>query len=170
MRFADSLNRADIWLLDKVFQPLADRLGESPSAFDVGLSLQLGAVVFQLAADLALYAAGVLDAWTGLYDGLSCACGVWFYVHIGRQRSLVQTGRLNPLRLLYQALRLFGLGFALWSVISSLLDGADAALSNGLSALSNIAFVAGLYMVSCQPRPPAQRRRATRGVFSHGTA
>ena len=43
---ADHLTAADVWLLDRVFQPIADRLGERSSAFDVGLSLQLGAVVF----------------------------------------------------------------------------------------------------------------------------
>ena len=117
-------------------------------------------MVFELAADLALYVAGLLDIWGGVYDGLSCACGLWFYAFVSRQRGPVRSGRLNPLRVSYRMLRLFGLGFALWSVFSSVTSDADAALSYGLSALSNIAFVAGLYMVSCQPPPPGQRRTA----------
>lgn len=163
MSLDSRLTQADLWLLDRVFQPVSERLGERPSAFDVGLSLQLGAVVFELAADMALYAAGMLDIWGGLYDGASCACGIWFYVFVSRQRVLVRPGRLNPLRLTYRMLRLFGLGFAVWSVISATLSDAEGALSYGLSALSNVAFVAGLYMVSCQPPPPGQRRTARAG-------
>ncbi len=60
MSLRDHLTAADAWLLDRIFQPIADRLGERPSAFDLGLSLQLGSVVFDLAADVALFAAGLL--------------------------------------------------------------------------------------------------------------
>ncbi len=164
MSLESRLTEADLWLLDRAFQPVSNWLGERPSAFDVGLSLQLGAVVFELAADMALYVAGLLDLWGGLYDGLSCACGLWFYVFVSRQRALVRPGRLNPLRITYRMLRLFGLGFAAWSIVSSASSDAEGALSYGLSALSNIAFVAGLYLISCQPPPPGRRRTVTAGI------
>jgi len=76
MSLSDHLTAADEWLLDRVFQPISDRSGEKPSAFDLGLSLQLGAVVFDLAADVALFGAGLLGIGNGIYDGLSSAGGV----------------------------------------------------------------------------------------------
>ncbi len=167
MTVADRLAQADGWLLDRAFQPLADRLSDSPSAFDVGLSLQLGAVVLELASDAALFAAGVLGVTDGLYDGFSAACGLWFYTYVSRQRSLVSAGRLNPLRPMFRTLRLLGLAFTAWSVFSSATADADGALSYGLSALSNVAFIVGMYLVSCQKRPPGWRRSVrapTRGL------
>ena len=166
MSLRDHLTAADAWLLDRIFQPIANRLGERPSAFDLGLSLQFGAVVFDLAADVALFAAGLLGVADGLYDGLSCACGVWFYVTIARQRPLVRQGRPNPLRVLYRSLRILTLGLATWSLVSSAVSGAVDGLSDGFSALSAVAFVAGMYLISCQPRPPGQHRTRRSRVVS----
>lgn len=163
MTLAERFAAIDSWLLDRVFQPLGDRLDGSMSAFDVGLSLQLGAVVLELASDAALYAAGMLDVADGLYDGFSIACGMWFYVYVGRMRGMVSPGRLNPLRPMFRVLRLLGLGFAGWSVFSSTTSDASGALSYGLTALSNLAFVAGMYMVACRKPPPGERRKAWAG-------
>ncbi len=163
MTLAERLAAADAWLLDRVFQPLSDRLDGSTSAFDVGLSLQLGAVVLELASDAALYLAGMLGVTNGVYDGFSIACGMWFYVYVARLRAMVAPGRLNPLRPMFQVLRLLGLGFAAWSVFSSATSEADAALAYGLTAASNLAFVAGMYLVSCRRPPPGERRRVWAG-------
>ena len=163
MTVAERLAAVDAWLLDQVFQPLSDRLDGSPSAFDVGLSLQLGAVVLELASDAALYAAGMLSVTDGVYDGFSVACGMWFYVYVGRLRGMVSAGRPNPLRPMFRVLRLLGLAFAAWSVFSSATSDADGALSYGLTALSNLAFIAGMYLVSCRRPPPGERRRAWAG-------
>ena len=160
MTIAARLAAADSWLLDRVFQPVSDRLDGSLSAFDVGLSLQLGAVVLELASDAALYAVGMLGVTDGIYDGFSVACGMWFYVYVARLRAMVAPGRLNPLRPMFLVLRLLGLGFAAWSVFSSATSEADAALSYGLTAASNLAFIAGMYLVSCRRPPPGERRRA----------
>jgi hypothetical protein len=158
MTLADRLLAADAWLLDRCFQPMTDWIGEKPSAFDLGLSLQLGAVVFELAADAALFADGLLTVLDGLYDGLSAACGIWFYVYIASQRALVSRGKANPLRIMYRSLRLIGLALSLWSLVSSVTSDESGTISNGLTALSSLAFVAGLYFISCQPRPPGWRR------------
>lgn len=160
MSRTDRLGAIDDWLLDRLFQPITDRLGERLTAFDLGMSLQLGAIVLDLAADLADFAAGHMGVADGLYDGLSGACGVWFYVYLSRQRVLVRPGKANPLRHLYRSLRLLALGFATWGVLSSAMPGPTSALSASLSALSGLAFVAGLYCIACQPRPPGWRRTA----------
>jgi len=157
MNLADTLTKLDEFLLDRVFQPLTDRLGDKPSAFDVGISLELGAVVLELAADATLFAIGQLSLSAGLWDGFSCACGMWFYVFMVRQRPLVRAGRPNPLRLIYRSLRLLALGFALWSVFAAATSDPLGRLSYAFNALSNFAFVAGMYLISCQPRPPGWR-------------
>jgi hypothetical protein len=166
MSLSERLTAIDDWLLDRVFQPVADRLGERLSAFDLGLSLQLGAVVFDLAADAALFAAGLLGVGDGIYDGLSCAGGVWFYALVAKQRPLVGQGRPNPLRVLYRSLRLLALGLTAWSLLSGAASDAAGALSDGLSALSALAFVAGMYFISCQPRLPGWRRTVASRVRS----
>jgi hypothetical protein len=157
MTLAERLIKLDEFLLDRVFQPLTDRLGEKPSAFDVGISLELGAVVLELAADAALFAIHQLSITGGLWDGFSCACGMWFYVFMVRQRALVKPGRPNPLRLMYRSLRLLALGFALYSVFAAATSDPGGTLSYVFNALSNFAFVAGMYLISCQPRPPGWR-------------
>jgi hypothetical protein len=164
MRLADSLVRADEFLLDRVFQPLTDRLGERPSAFDVGISLELGAVVMEVAADVALYLIGQLSWSAGLWDGFSCACGMWFYVFMMRQRFLVRPGHANPLRLMYRSLRLLALGFAIWSLFAAATSGPLGALSYAFNAFSNFAFVTGMYFISCQPRPPGWRLAQRKGI------
>ncbi len=171
LRLGERLAAGDEWLLDRVFQPLTDRLGERPSAFDVGMSLQLGAVVLGLAADVVLYLTGLLGVGDAVWDGLSCACGLWFYRFMSRQRGMVRPGRANPLRIAYRSMRLLALGFAAWSVVSSVQSDLSGALSYALSALSNLAFVAGMYMISCQPRPPGWRRTApARAAAAEGLA
>jgi hypothetical protein len=157
MSLADTLTKLDDFLLDRVFQPLTDRLGDRPSAFDIGISLELGAVVLEVAADAALFAVGRLTVGAGLWDGFSCACGMWFYVFMVRQRSLVRPGHANPLRLMYRSLRLLALGFALWSVFAAITAEPLGVLSYALNAVSNLVFVAGMYLISCQPRPPGWR-------------
>ena len=170
MTLASTLTRIDEILLDRVFQPIADRLREKPSAFDIGISLELGAVVLELAADAALFAVGRLGWSEGLYDGFSCACGMWFYVFMSRQRSLVRPGTPNPLRLMYRSMRLLALGFALWSVFAAATSDRFGALAYELSAISNLAFVAGMYLISCQPRPPgwrvAHKKAAPAGLWA----
>ena len=160
MSRTDRLGAIDDFLLDRLFQPVTDYLGERLTAFDLGMSMQLGAIVLDLAADVAVFAAGRMGLGDGLYDGLSAACGVWFYVYLNRQRALVRPGKANPLRILYRSLRLLALGFAIWGVVSSAMPGTSGVLAAGLSALSGLAFVAGLYFIACQPRPPGWRRTA----------
>ena len=168
MTLAARLTSFDDWLLDRVFQPITDRLGERPSAFDVGVSLELGAVVLALAANVALWAIGELSLSAGLWGGFSCACGLWFYSVMIGQRPLVRAGAANPLRYIYRSMRLLALGFTLWSVFAELTADASDTLAYELNALSNVAFVAGMYLISCQPRPPgwriAQRRHRPTGL------
>ena len=157
MSLADSLTRADDLLLDRVFQPIADRFGGKPDAFDIGMSLQIGAIVFLLAADLALLAVNRLG-WAGAaWDGLSAACGVWFYRVMHAWRGLVRDGHANPLRAIYRPLRLFALFYALFSVWQFITAAPPDRIAMVFDAASNLTFVAGMYFIACERRPPVRK-------------
>ncbi len=157
MTIADFLTRADDMLLDRVFQPVADRLGDRPDAFDVGMSLQIGAIVFLLAADGALLAVHRLG-WAGAaWDGLSAAAGVWFYRVMLVWRGMVREGHANPLRPVYRPLRLFALVYALFSVWQIATALPSDRLAMVFDAASNLTFVAGMYFIACERRPPVRK-------------
>ncbi len=153
MSLAQTLTRADDALLDRVFQPIADRFGGKPDAFDIGMSLQIGAIVFLLAADLALLAVNRLG-WAGAaWDALSAACGVWFYRVMQAWRGMVREGHANPLRALYRPLRLLALFYALFSVWQFAMAAPADRTAMLFDAASNITFVAGMYFIACDRRP-----------------
>ena len=163
MNVADAVNRADNWLLERVFQPLADRFGEKPSAFDIGMSMQLGAVVLDGAFVIAIFAAGDLSVGSVLWNGLTWAFGLAFYLSINRMRPLVRPGHANPLRFMLQGFRPLSVPFLLYSLFQAGTAHPPVRLAMQFSALANLVFVIGLYLVSTQPRPPRQRQTVRSG-------
>ncbi|MBE7212868.1 MAG: hypothetical protein INR65_17790 [Gluconacetobacter diazotrophicus] len=158
MSFPDGVNRFDAFLLDRVFQPVVDRLPERPSGFDIGMSLQLGAVVLDAASLVAMLALGRMGFGTGLWNAMTWLFAAFFYMSIQRMRPLVRPGHANPLRFMLQGLRPLSIPFALYSLW--IMHGATLAMALALefNALANVIYVLGLYLISCQPRPPAYRR------------
>ena len=170
MSVADKVNQFDAWLLDRVFQPMVDRLPERPSGFDVGMSLQLGAVVLDAASLVAMIATGHMGFGNGMWNGLTWLFAAFFYVSISRLRPLVKPGHANPLRLMLQGLRPLSIPFAAYSIWIMTTATPELVMSLRFNALANVIYVVGLYLISCQPRPPAYRRttvdwtpRAARG-------
>jgi hypothetical protein len=158
MTFADRIARADDFLLDRVFQPVADRCQGRPTAFDLGMSLEIGSVVFLLAADIALFAAGQLGWLGAVWDGLCCGCGAWFYRVMLQWRGMVREGRPNPLRPLYRPVRVLTIAYTAYSFWLVAVVDREGRLSAVFNSASNLAFLVGLYLISCQPRPPVRRR------------
>lgn len=163
MSVADAVNRADSWLLERIFQPIADRLGEKPTAFDIGMSLQLGAIVLDAAAVIAIFMAGGLSIDSALWNGLTWALGFAFYLSINRMRPLVRPGHANPLRFMLQGFRPLSVPFMLYSAVQAAFARPPFLMAMQFNALANLVFVVGLYLVSTQPKPPHQRQTVRSG-------
>nr|WP_321986501.1 hypothetical protein [uncultured Lichenicoccus sp.] len=163
MNVADAVMKADVWLLDRVFQPFADRLGEKPTAFDIGMSMQLGAIVLDAAAVVAIFMVGGLSIDSALWNGLTWALGFAFYLSINRMRPLMRPGHANPLRMMLQGFRPLSIPFMLYSLYQTVSARPPFVLAMGFNGLANLVFVVGIYLVSCQPKPPRQRQTVWSG-------
>ena len=163
MNVADAVTKVDVWLLDKVFQPFADRLGEKPTAFDIGMSMQLGAIVLDAAAVVAIFMVGGLSVDSALWNGLTWALGFAFYLSINRMRPLMKPGHANPLRMMLQGFRPLSVPFMLYSLYQSIAARPPFVLAMGFNGLANLVFVVGIYLVSTQPKPPRQRQTVWSG-------
>ncbi len=163
MNIAEAVNKADSWLLEHVFQPVADRLGEKPTAFDIGMSMQLGAIVLDAAAVIAIFMAGGLSMDSALWNGLTWALGFAFYLSINKMRPLVRPGHANPLRFMLQGFRPLSIPFMLYSLYQALTAQRPFLMAMQFNSLANLVFVVGLYLVSTQPKPPRQRQTVRSG-------
>ncbi|WP_419730187.1 hypothetical protein [Lichenicola sp.] len=158
MSLADKVNQFDGWLLDRVFQPVVDRLPERPSGFDIGMSMQLGAVVLDAASLVAMLATGQMGFGNASWNVLTWLFAAFFYVSIQRMRPLVKPGHANPLRFMLQGLRPLSIPFAIYSLWIMMRAPPMLEMAFRFNALANIVYVVGLYFISCQPKPPAFRR------------
>ena len=163
MNLADLINRADCWLLDRVFQPMADRLGERLTAYEIGMSLQLGAIVLDAAAVVAIFMVGGLSMESAVWNGLMWALGFAFYLSISKLRPLIKPGHANPLRIMLQGFRPLSVPFMLYSLFQAGFSHPPFVMAMSFNALANLVFVVGLYMVSTQPKPPRQRQTVRSG-------
>lgn len=158
------LQALDDFILDRLFQPVADRLPGAMSAWSIGINFELGSVVLQFAcllAPLLMYGASISES---VQSVLVLLCSIVLFVGFQRFRPLVRPNTLNPLRPLMRSLRLICLAFLVYETISVFMAPSSPAswLWNRLGLLSQLAFVTGLYFMACQPRPPEEERRAAR--------
>lgn len=166
MSFVDRVNQADAWLLDSVFQPVADRLPEKLPALELGMSFQLGAILFYFASVALMIVMGHLSLGDSVFNLLVWLVGVAFFIGITRMRALVQPGRPNPLRPMLAGMRPLSIPFLLFAAWQSATTTSPLVLSAWFMTMSDLVFVLGLYLISCQPRPPMRRTsksRAERG-------
>lgn len=170
------LQALDDFILDRLFQPVADSMPESLSAWSIGINFELGSVVLQVACilvPLVMYGASISES---VQSVLVLLCSIVLFIGFQRFRPLVRPNTLNPLRPLMRSLRLICLAFLVYEVISVCVTPApqSAWLWNRLGLLSQLAFEIGLYFMACQPRPPGAERRAEkrraelRGAVSDG--
>lgn len=172
MTISERITAMDLWLLDKVFQPLADRLPERPSAIDVGMSLQFGALMLSAASIIAIIMM-VHMAFTGIiYNILVWALGIAFFLGLHRMRPLIRTGHANPLRLMLLGIRPISIPFVLFAAWQGSVVPSSLMIATWFNTLSNLVFVIGLYFISCQPNPPQQRQTVksgfTKAAAEHG--
>ena len=156
---SDRILALDLWLLDRFFQPIADRLPEKWSALKIGMSLQLGSLVFS-AGSL------ILLVFSVLFNVMAWCLGVLFYLSIYRMQSIIRIGFLNPFRMMLAGIRIISIPFAIYSIYLGIV--ADQRFQETLlNSISNTIFVFGIYLISCQPNPPPEKKRQT--AFSLNT-
>ncbi|GBR22100.1 hypothetical protein [Asaia spathodeae] len=160
--FVERINQADLWLLDRVFQPVSDRLPEKLPSAELGMSLQLGAIVFFLAAIVILSISGYASIGDSVFNILNWVLFVAFYLAIMRMRGLVKPGQANPLRSMLFGMRPLNVGFLIYSLWVGVTGNGALMLASLFMIVSNMIFTMGLYFVSCQPRPPVRRRSQSR--------
>lgn len=157
MSFVARVNSMDLHILDKVFQPVADRLPEKWPPFEVGMSFQLGALLFYAASIVMIVLGNGLTFMSAIFDALSWSVGLVLFVGIMRMRVIVRPGHVNPLRFMLQGLRPLSIAFALFAMWRG--TGAEriSDLAWCFIVLSDVAFSVGLYFISCQQNPPQVR-------------
>ncbi len=150
----------DDFILDRLFQPVADRLPEPMTAWSVGINFQLGSVILQAACALLPLLLNGASFSESVQTVLVLLCSVVLFAGFLRFRPLVRPETMNPLRPMMRSLRLICLGFLVYEAFS--VFGAPAGqggwLWNRIALLSQLAFVTGLYFMACQPRPPRSQR------------
>nr|WP_294915267.1 hypothetical protein [uncultured Neokomagataea sp.] len=157
MTLGERLTRWDGWLIDHLFQPVADRLPHERAAIQLGMSFQLGSLMLTA---LALFLPIVLfgASFSAVMDsGLIWLMNFAFFMGMKRSAPLVRPGMMNPLRPMLMAQRLIAIGFVAyqaWWCVGAYGSIFELAI---IMLLSQVTFVLGLYFVACQPKPPRAR-------------
>lgn len=160
MSFGDRINQFDVWLLDRVFQPFADRLPERVPALALGMSFQFGAIMLSAASIVAMIVIGHMSISDAMFNVLVWCLGLAFYVGINRVRPLVRPGHMNPLRVMLSGMRPLSIPFAIYALYQGATAPPHFEIALWFNSLANIIFVAGIYLISCEVRPPGHRQTA----------
>lgn len=163
MSLGDRVNRFDAWLLDRVFQPFADRLPERLSALALGMSFQFGAIMLSAASIVAMIVIGHMSLSDAMFNVLVWCLGLAFYTGINRVRPMVRPGHLNPLRIMLAGMRPLSIPFAFYALYQGATAPPHFEIALWFNSLANIIFVAGIYLISCEVRPPGHRQTARAG-------
>ncbi|GBQ70763.1 hypothetical protein AA103196_2587 [Ameyamaea chiangmaiensis NBRC 103196] len=165
MSIGDRVNQFDEWLLDRVFQPVADRLPERLTALEIGMSFQLGALLLSAVSIGAMVVIGHLGFGDAMFNVLTWSVGLAFFVGINRVRPLVKPGHLNPLRPMLAGMRPLSIPFAIYSLWQGVTAPPGFELAMWFNSLANMAYVLGTYLISCTPRPPGYRQARRAPAF-----
>lgn len=164
---SDYVLKIDLWLLDHCFQPIADRLPEKWSALKIGMSLQLGSLVFSAGSLILLVLYFEMSIFSMLFNVLAWCLGVLFYMAIYRMQAMVRIGFLNPFRMMLAGIRIISVPFAIYSIYLGIVADNRYQDTLLLNSISNSIFVFGIYLISCQPNPPPEKKK--QNVFSFNT-
>lgn len=159
------LVKIDFWILDTLFQPLANRLPGEKMNLRVGTNLVLGSVIFSFAfllLPMFLYGVGLFHS---TYNLMSCVMMSCFYAYVHQSQGLVREGFVNPLRYHLFGIRIISIPFALYSVYVWMTAGTLIGRITLFYCISNILSVCGLYLVSCNVNPP-KKQEHRKVVFS----
>ncbi|MBO1327154.1 hypothetical protein OQ496_02040 [Acetobacter suratthaniensis] len=160
MTLGERITSMDAWLLDKVFQPLADRLPDRLSPFDVGMSLQLGSILMTAVVIAGVFFMSGMTAISDmLYNVLGWVLYLTFFIGTARMRALVKVGQANPLRYMLLSLRVLSIGFMAYKLYEAVSAPMIFAMIVWPDACGSVVFAMGLYFISCQPPSPWRQTR-----------
>ena len=160
MTLGERITSIDAWLLDRVFQPLADRLPDRLSPFDVGMSLQLGSILMTAVVIAGVFFMSGMTAISDmLYNVLGWVLYLTFFIGIASKRTLVKAGQANPLRYMLLSLRVLSIGPMVFKHYEAVSAPAIFSMIVWPDAFGGVVFVMGLYFISCQPPSPWRRAR-----------
>jgi hypothetical protein len=160
MSLGDRVNQFDSWLLDRVFQPFADRLPGRLPALVLGMSFQFGAIMLSAASIVAMIVIGHMAISDAMFNVLVWCLGLAFYMGINRVRPLVRSGHMNPLRVMLSGMRPLSIPFAVYAIYQGVTAPPHFEIALWFNSLANIIFVAGIYLISCEVKPPGHRQTA----------
>ncbi len=144
----------DTALLDRVFQPVADRAASAATCFDLARFALAAAVALQtivLIDDLLTFGDPVARALAGgitLLAFVGADQGRRLIVRVERQ---ARSGMMNVRRITLRSQRWAWLAICGWTVATTVIRLDATSLHLGLASL---AWVATIYFASCTPQPP----------------
>lgn len=158
------LSALDNALLDRVFQPIADRLVERTSCFELARSLLFGVLVLVLAIVCADYLEGRLRGWEILWTP-SLFYIAWvnlYFVRDAENGAKRRSGTMNGLRNRMAWQRLYWLVMLALSLYWFALG--PRTCSSFLSVWLDLCLVGATYFMACEKtEPPPHRARAWAG-------
>lgn len=158
MSVAETIRRMDDALIDRVFQPVVNRLPGRMTGWSIGMNCQLGSLIFQLTYIIVPLFFTSMSLNASIRSILVLLASIILFVGFQRLRPLVRPNTMNPLREMLRSLRMLSIVFVLysgWQIYAS----ADAsAFWDNLYFISQFSFVIGLYFMACQPRPPKTQK------------
>ncbi len=147
-------------LIDRVFQPVADRVAGCASCFDLA-RLSLNAAIALEAALLAYDLARLPDPAqrTLVVLGTLMAFGAAQAVRlqIARAERQARPGMMNLNRVVLRPFRLLWIGLGLVGLTSLAVSGGTAAL---LNAAASFGWLGAVYLMCCVPTPPPAPARS----------
>ncbi|RVT96199.1 hypothetical protein EOD42_13865 [Rhodovarius crocodyli] len=150
-----TFERADTWLLDRVFQPIATGLAGWASPLKIGRECLVAALGLSLTADFLVVSQGAFTTMR-LAASLLQLVAIWYMASRASQvDQRLKEGAMNPLRadwVLFRYIDLVVVPLSALGLPNAIADkGAALALLNFIEA---IAVMAGVYLASCQKTPP----------------
>lgn len=161
----------DSFLLDRVFQPLANAAADRISCFGLARAALYGAVALQtavLAWSLARMGDPQRSNMIVLGTLAEYAAAQMVRGQIGRAERQSRPGALNLARVTHRPLRLLWVAFAAGAV--ALFLGSGLRPVDCLHVSVGLLWVLALYFMGCAALPPRRQARAPRPAWATGAA
>ncbi len=153
-------------LIDRLFQPVADRVAGCLSCFDLARLSLNGAVGLEaalLAYDLAHITASAQRTLVVLGTLMAFGAAQAVRSQIARAERTSRPGMMNINRVVLRPFRLLWIGLGLVGLASLAVSCGPAAL---LNAAATFGWLGAVYLMCCVPAPPPARVRAPHLAFA----